>query len=139
MYINSVTLAGRLASDIQRKTSGNDLPILKFRIAVPKYKKGETSFFDVVMFGKPATWFDDMEKGEAVTLTGELQQEEYEKDGKKITYYSIVANSLIRHSWKKKEESNGDGRSDQESRPDEGSKPSNTPKNDGGFNDDIPF
>jgi len=124
MDINSVNIIGRLTRDIELKSTSGGLTIGKASIAINRRVKRdgewteEGNFFDVVMFGKTAENIAKYAgKGKQIGITGELEQQRWEKDGQQRSKIVIIANSVQLLGGK----SDGGG-------------------NAGGFNDDnVPF
>ena len=124
MDINSVNIIGRLTRDIELKSTAGGTTVGKASIAINRrVKRGgewteEGNFFDVVMFGKTAENIAKYAgKGKQIGISGELEQQRWEKDGQQRSKIVIIANSVQLLGGK----SDGGG-------------------NAGGFNDDnIPF
>lgn len=56
---------------------------------------GPATFIDVVVFGKYAEYVaDSVSQGDQVVGFGRLQQNDYEKDGVKVTSYRILADAI---------------------------------------------
>ena len=85
--MNTVTLSGRIASDVVKQTAaGKD--VTKFRLAVqnPYRKNAEgkplVNFFDVVAWDQPATFIArSLAKGDGLIIRGELDTETWDQDG----------------------------------------------------------
>jgi single-strand DNA-binding protein len=88
--LNQVVIMGRITKDIETKTVGNDLTIVNFSVAVDRkfQKKGEdkkTDFLNCTAFGKTADFINQyFGKGRMIAITGEVNTDSYEKDGKRI-------------------------------------------------------
>jgi single-strand DNA-binding protein len=88
---SQVTIMGRLAGDLETRTVGDGLTLVKGSVAFSRRAKvqGEwqekTSYIDFAMFGKRAETFARFHsKGSPVHLSGVLDQERWEaKDGQK--------------------------------------------------------
>lgn len=97
MY-NKVIMMGRIANDLELKTTPNGHSVCTFRIAVDrrfKTQDGErqTDFFNVAAWGKTAEmvtkWFS---KGKMILVEGEMQTRQYtDKNGNNATWYEINA------------------------------------------------
>ena len=101
MDINSVNIIGRLTRDIELKSTSGGLTIGKASIAINRrVKRGgewteEANFFDVVMFGKTAENIAKYAgKGKQIGISGELEQQRWEKDGQQRSKIVIIANSV---------------------------------------------
>ena len=104
--INSVVLVGRITKDCgsdERSFSyvGNGTAKAVVSIAVNRgVKKGdkwedETSFFDVVIWGKTAESLKPkLIKGRQITVSGYLKQDRWEKDGQKQSRVQIIAEQV---------------------------------------------
>lgn len=95
--INSVTLIGRLSSDVDLKYTPNGAAVAKFGLAVggkPKPDGGESvSFFNVVIWGKGAENCSQyLKKGNQIALDGRLEQRSWAaQDGSKRSTVEIIA------------------------------------------------
>lgn len=100
--MNSVALIGRLTRDpeVRYSTSGNQMAIAKFTIAVDRErtaKDGEQSadFIGITCFGKTAELVEKyMGKGRLVGVTGRIQTGSYEKDGRKVYTTDVIADRV---------------------------------------------
>ena len=104
--INSVVFVGRITKDVgsdERSFSyiGNGTAKAVVNIAVNRgVKKGdkwedETSFFDVVIWGKTAENLKPrLTKGTQITVSGYLKQDRWEKDGQKQSRVQVVADMV---------------------------------------------
>lgn len=113
--INSVVLVGRITKDVgsdERSFSyiGNGTAKAVVNIAVNRgVKKGdkwedETSFFDVVIWGKTAENLKPrLTKGTQITVSGCLKQDRWEKDGQKQSKVYINAELVEVPNVSKKE------------------------------------
>ena len=99
--MNRITLMGRIATDVELKTTQSGVSICTFRMAVDrKYqKKGEdrqTDFFNIVCWRGTAEfvtrWF---KKGSLILLEGEMQTRQYtDKSGNAQTRYEVEAETV---------------------------------------------
>ena len=104
--INSVVLVGRITKDVgsdERSFSyiGNGTAKAVVNIAVNRsVKKGdkwedETSFFDVVIWGKLAENLKPrLTKGKQISVMGSLKQDRWEKDGQKQSKIYVNAEQV---------------------------------------------
>lgn len=89
--LNTVTLTGRVVSDATVRQFQNGGAIMNFTIAVNKSVKGQdgqwndkTSFFDTSYSSNGAANLANyVKKGTLIAVAGELEQQTWEKDGKK--------------------------------------------------------
>jgi single-strand DNA-binding protein len=79
---NVCTFLGNLTRDPELKHIPNGDAVCDFGIAVNGYKEGQVLFLNCTSWRKTAEIMAErLVKGEKVLVTGELQQEEWEKDG----------------------------------------------------------
>lgn len=100
MY-NKVILIGNLTKDPELRYTPQGTPVTSFRIAVNyRYKqsdemKQETTFIDVVVFGKQAESSSKyLNKGSSVLVEGRLQERRWESDGQQKSKFEIIAQSV---------------------------------------------
>lgn len=95
--MNSVILVGRLTRDPElRFIAGSGKAVAKFDIAVDRRYKTDNGpkadFFQVQICGKPAEAVANYTaKGSKVAVRGEIQNNNYEKDG--VKHYGMVINA----------------------------------------------
>ena len=88
--------------------------VARFNIAVDRrYKDSNgnypTDFFNLVSFGHTAEFVEKyLKKGTKVVVEGEIWNNNYEKDGKKIYQDQLIANNVEFAESKKSQESNTD-------------------------------
>lgn len=94
--LNSVALTGNLTRDIELKTTANGTQVANATIAVNGFKEGDTSFIDLVLFGKTAeVAVKYTGKGQQLGVSGRLQQRSWEaKDGTKRSVTEVVVDNL---------------------------------------------
>lgn len=99
--VNHVILIGRLTRDAELKYTSGGTAVCKFAIAVGKrVKKGdsyenETSFFDVVAWGKTGEALNQyLVKGKQIAVEGELHQNRWDQDGQARSKIEIIANNI---------------------------------------------
>lgn len=100
MY-SKVILIGRLTKDPELRYTPKGTPVASFSLAVNyRYKqsdemKEETTFIDIVVFGKLAEFSGQyLNKGTAVIVDGRLQQRRWESDGQQKSKIEVVAQSV---------------------------------------------
>ena len=99
---NRVILMGNLTRDPELRYTPNGSAVVSFSIAVNRrYKtdnenREETSFFDIVFFGKRAeTLAEYMKKGRPLLVEGRLQQRRWETDeGQKRSKVEVVGENF---------------------------------------------
>lgn len=100
MY-NKTMLMGRIASDLELKTTPNGVAVCSFRLAVDRrfQTKGEekkTDFFNIVAWRQQAEFVSHyFKKGSMIFVDGELQTRQYtNKDGVNVTVTEVVVDQL---------------------------------------------
>ncbi len=100
MY-NRIILVGRIAHDLELKTTPNGVSVCSFRIAVDRrYQvKGEekkTDFFNIVAWRQQAEFVTKyFGKGRMILVDGELNTRPYtDKNGNNATWYEVVADRI---------------------------------------------
>lgn len=96
--MNKVIMMGRIASDLELKTTPNGVTVCTFRLAVDRnyQKKGEekvTDFFNIVVWRATAEFVTKyFAKGRMILIEGEMRTRPYtDKNGNPATWYEIVA------------------------------------------------
>ena len=99
--INTVTLAGRLTRDAELRYTKGGTAVVSMAIATNRTSKdGDNyvdvpSFFDLVLFGKLGEVLNaHLTKGKPVVVSGELEQQRWEKDGQSRSKVVIIVNEL---------------------------------------------
>ena len=101
--MNSVALVGRLTRDpeVRYSTSGNQMAIAKFTIAVDRDRASKDSeqsadFIGITCFGKTAELVEKyMGKGRLVGVTGRIQTGSYtNKDGQRVYTTDVVIENV---------------------------------------------
>lgn len=100
--MNLVVLNGRLTRDPELKFGQSGKAYSRFSIAVDRPfqssadKNSQTAdFINCVAFGKTAEFIGEyFRKGRKILLNGRLQMSQYESEGKKITTYVVIADSV---------------------------------------------
>lgn len=105
--MNKVLLIGRLGKDAETKTLESGKKLTKFSLATTKNYGGEkkTTWHNI------ESWFDSisnlapyLKKGGQVSVEGEISYNEYEKDGEKKTYTSIICERIEMLDTKKSDD-----------------------------------
>lgn len=88
--MNKVILVGRIANDLEIKTSNSGKSYLRFALATKSGK--ETDFINCLIFDKGAELLTQYTgKGGLISVSGRLHITSVEKeDGKKITYTDVL-------------------------------------------------
>ncbi len=99
--MNKVIMMGRIAHDLELKTTPNGVSVCSFRLAVDRnyQKKDEekkTDFFNVVAWRASAEFVTRyFGKGRMILVEGEMQTRQYtDKNGNPATWYEIIAERL---------------------------------------------
>jgi single-strand DNA-binding protein len=107
MY-NKVILIGNLTKDPELRYTPQWTPVATFRLAINySYKQGdewkkETTFIDIVVFGKQAENCGQyLNKGSQALVEGRLQERRWEADGQQKSKFEVVANTVKFLSSKK--------------------------------------
>lgn len=96
MMANSVFLTGRITKDLELKQAGQT-QVTNFSIAVDNpFKKDDTSFFEIVAFGKTAELLNNYcGKGSKILIEGSLKQDRFEdKNGNNRSVVRVIANRI---------------------------------------------
>lgn len=100
--INTVNLSGHLGQDADLRHTSSGMAVLSFSIAnnYSRKENGEyvekTNWFNCKMFGSRAEKLAEyFRKGTGVSLTGELRQSVYEKDGQKRYSIEVLVDTFI--------------------------------------------
>lgn len=122
---NKVILIGNLTKDPELRYTPQGTPVSSFRIAINyRYKQGddlkqETTFIDIVVFGKQAESCSQyLNKGSSVLVEGRLQERRWESDGQQKSKFEIVAQS-VKFLSPKKESSSVSSQGDESAPPPE--------------------
>ena len=92
--MNSISVIGRITNDIELKKVG-ETEFVAFQIAVRRNFKNaageyDSDFLPCIVSGKPAETFAKfLKKGNLIGIRGSLRSQTKEKDGQKVTFYSI--------------------------------------------------
>ncbi|WP_159315901.1 single-stranded DNA-binding protein [Mammaliicoccus sciuri] len=93
---NITILTGRITKDLELKQAGQTT-VTNFSLAVDNpFKKDDTSFFDVVAFGKTAELLNNYcGKGSKILIEGNLKQDRFtDKEGNNRSVVRVVANRV---------------------------------------------
>ncbi len=100
MY-NKVILIGNLTKDPELRYTPQGTPVATFSLAINySYKQGdewkkETTFVDIVVFGKQAESCGQyLNKGSSALVEGRLQERRWESDGQQRRKFEVVAQSV---------------------------------------------
>jgi single-strand DNA-binding protein len=91
--VNKIILIGHLGKDPENKTTPTGKSVTKFSMATNDY--GTTSWHYIEAWDKTADLAAQyLRKGSMVAVEGRVKYSVVEKDGKKTTYTSVVADRL---------------------------------------------
>lgn len=93
---NLTILTGRITKDLELKQAGQT-QVANFSMAVDNpFKKDDTSFFDVVAFGKTAQLLNNYcGKGSKILIEGNLKQDRFQdKEGRNRSVVRVIANRI---------------------------------------------
>lgn len=97
--MNTINLIGRVANDLEI-TQGKEIKIAKFRLAVQRQVKKDSSQQDVDFIpcsalGNTAEFLEKyISKGQQIGVVGKLRINRYEKDGQIKTATEVVINEV---------------------------------------------
>lgn len=152
--LNTFTVIGRLTKTVTDDQYGfgylqNGTAKANMRIAVNSSKKtqngyeDEVSYFDVVLFGKMAESLKTyLVKGQQIAVSGRLKQDRWEKDGKKNSKVSLIADTVQLLGGKNENNNSSSPNQNDASKSTFTPIPNTSNDNmygDGGFPEDIPF
>lgn len=93
---NLAILTGRITKDLELKQAGQT-QVTNFSLAVDNpFKKDDTSFFDIVAFGKTAELLNNYcGKGSKILIEGNLKQDRFQdKEGNNRSVVRVIANRI---------------------------------------------
>ena len=96
---NMITIHGYLGRDPELKeyknARGEKNNLVNFSVGVSRDMGDETDWFDVTFFGKRAEVIDKFfQKGSQIIVSGRMQSDTVEKDGKKHKYWKLIADDF---------------------------------------------
>ena len=137
--INSVTIIGRLCSDMELKYTNSGTAVGNLSLAVNRSRKQgdqwieEASFFNIQLWGKRSESLAQyLLKGTKIAVSGSLKQDRWEKDGQKQSKVYIHADNIQLLGGKK------DSQQNQQSGYGNNQKPNNNQQNNNYGNDYNP-
>jgi len=96
--VNKVTLMGAVGRDPEIRMSQTNMSIARFSLATSKKQKDKsevTQWHNLVAFGKTAELVQQyVGKGSRLYIEGEIQYQQYEKDGVQRTATKIIVNDM---------------------------------------------
>ena len=96
---NQIVIHGYLGRDPELKeyknARGEKNNLVNFSVGVSRDMGDETDWFDVIFFGRRAEVIDKFfSKGSQIIVTGRMQSDTVEKDGKKHKYWKLIGSSF---------------------------------------------
>ena len=96
---NHITIHGYLGRDPElkeyRNARGEKNNLVNFSVGVSRDMGDETDWFDVTFFGRRAEVIDKFfSKGSQIIVTGRMQADTVEKDGRKHKYWKLIADDF---------------------------------------------
>jgi len=93
--MNSVSLIGNLATDVQRKEVGEHKLLATFLLAVDRIGGEQADFVPIVAWEKQAELCDRfLSKGKRVAIAGRLRSRSWEDEGRRRTVVDVVAHQV---------------------------------------------
>ena len=97
--LNNIAIHGRLTADPELKQTQSGVPFCNFTVAVDRsYKQGDerqTDFFNCIAWRGLATMIASyFAKGREIIVHGEMNNNPYEKDGVKVSWWQITVNGV---------------------------------------------
>jgi single-strand DNA-binding protein len=95
--MNNVNMIGNLTRDPEMRTTNNGTQVTSFTIAVNSGwgDNKKTSFIPVTAWNKTAeNCHKFLNKGSKIAVSGRIDTESYEKEGKTIYTWKVVANNV---------------------------------------------
>jgi single-strand DNA-binding protein len=103
--INNCTVSGGLTRDPETRSLPSGTNVTNFSIAYTDRRKNQetgaydvevVSFFDCLLFGGQGDWLaKNASKGTPITVSGQLEQQRWEKDGQQRSKVCIVARDVF--------------------------------------------
>lgn len=80
--MNNITIAGQLGRDAEQRSLNDGTAILSFSVADSQGRDNPTIWWRCSLFGKRAESLAQyLTKGQSVTVSGQITEREYQKDG----------------------------------------------------------
>ena len=137
--MNNITVAGRIGRDAEIRHTNSGDAVASFTVADDQGKDKATIWWRCNLWGKRAESLAQyLSKGQAVTVTGQVTEREYERDGETRKSQEIRVNDIALQGGKREEGERQPSRAAPARQPQR----SAAPAGGGGFedmDDDIPF
>lgn len=97
--LNDIKIHGYLGRDPElkeyRNARGETNNLVNFSVGVSRDMGDETDWFDVTFFGRRAEVIEKFfSKGSQIIVTGRMQSDTVEKDGRKHKYWKLIGSSF---------------------------------------------
>ena len=97
--LNQITIHGYCGRDPELKeyknARGETNNLVNFSVGVSRDMGDETDWFDVTFFGRRAEVIEKFfSKGSQILVTGRMQSDTVEKDGRKHKYWKLIGSSF---------------------------------------------
>ena len=97
--LNDIKIHGYLGRDPElkeyRNAKGETNNLVNFSVGVSRDMGDETDWFDVTFFGRRAEVIEKFfSKGSQIIVTGRMQSDTVEKDGRKHKYWKLIGSSF---------------------------------------------
>lgn len=94
--MNNISLIGRLTKNVEQSKTSGGVSFARFSIAVPrKYSKDQTDFINCIAWRKTAELIGlYVHKGDRIGIDGFVQTGKYEKDGRTVYTFDVVAENV---------------------------------------------
>lgn len=104
--MNKVILIGRLTKKPEIRYTESKVAVCDFTLAIDReYKKDEADFINCKAFNKLGETIEKYtEKGDLIAVSGRINSGSYEKDGKKVYTFNVIADSIKFLQMKQKNE-----------------------------------
>lgn len=94
--LNSVTMEGKVVSDIVLRQSKKGIPVIDFRLMQKQANAPNALFIDVEVWGKEAERVaENAKRGNVVVIHAELRQDVWMKEGQKRSKHKLTAEKVI--------------------------------------------
>ena len=92
--MNRIELTGRITYDLELRATASGKDVCDFTLAIRR-DENNTDFIPCTVWGTSAsTLCKYCNKGDLIAVEGSLQSHSYEKDNKKLTKYTVLANRI---------------------------------------------
>lgn len=98
--LNCSVIMGRICNDLELRKTPSGVSVTRFTVAVDRaYKQGDerkTNFINVIAWRSTSEFICKyFKKGSMIAIQGSIETGSYEKDGRKINTFEIVADDVF--------------------------------------------